>query len=74
MNWLAHSFLAVTPVRSGARKVTPLQGFSWGFSISSRQISLASAAPLTPADWVAHLSYLRATYRGWRFDSAPAWM
>jgi hypothetical protein len=32
MDWIAHSFLAVSPVEPGARQVTPLQGFSWGFT------------------------------------------
>lgn len=73
MDWIAHSFLAVTPTEFGARQVTPLQGFSWGFSIRSKVIRVAPVLPLTPNEWISHLPYLRAAYPTWQFDSAPRW-
>jgi hypothetical protein len=34
LDWVAHSFLAVSPLRDNRRSVTPLLGFAWGFHIA----------------------------------------
>ncbi|MDQ1730952.1 MAG: hypothetical protein QOK10_1111 [Pseudonocardiales bacterium] len=73
MDWIAHSFLAATPTEYGSRQVTPLQGFSWGFSIRGRAIRLAPVLPLSPHEWVSHLPYLDAEYPNWHFDPVPRW-
>jgi hypothetical protein len=73
MDWIAHSFLAATPTEYGARQVTPLQGFSWGFSIRSRVIHPEPALPLRPNEWINHIPYLRAAYPSWQFDPVPRW-
>jgi hypothetical protein len=73
MEWTAHTFLAVTPIESGARGVTPVQGFSWGFRIQDGEVHLAAVLPLTPDHWADHLPYLAATYPDWTFDPAPRW-
>jgi hypothetical protein len=68
LDWLAHSFLAVSPPRGNRRVVTPLLGFSWGFHISDDGIvTLEEVAALTAADWESHLPYLRETYADWQF-------
>jgi hypothetical protein len=74
LDWLAHSFLAVSPPRGNRRVVMPLLGFSWGFHIAdSGVVALRDIAPLTGIDWAAHLSYLRETYREWQFrEMLPA--
>jgi hypothetical protein len=72
LDWVAHSFLAVSPQRVNRRSVTPLLGFSWGFHVTaSGDISLDPLAVLTPADWSSHLPTLRETYPGWQFAEMP---
>ena len=39
LDWVAHSFMAVSPSHGNRRVVTPLLGFSWGFRISDQEIS-----------------------------------
>ena len=72
MDWLAHSFLAATPLEYRGRRVRPLVGFSWGFTIRDARIDIVAPAPLSSQDWVEHVPYLAATYPNWRFDSALA--
>jgi hypothetical protein len=71
LNWLAHSFLATTPMdellQGKPRRVAPLTGFSWGFDLSDHEVTLRDLHPLTPVDWREHLPLLRATY------PSPAW-
>jgi hypothetical protein len=71
MTWLAHSFLAATPLEPPGRRVTPLAGFSWGFGIRAGAVALRGPAALSATDWRSHLDYLRASYPGWRF--ADGW-
>ena len=69
LTWLAHSFLARTPLDGAGRQVVPLAGFSWGFDIDTDgRISRRDARPLTFPDWDAHLPKLRASYPAWSFD------
>ena len=73
LDWIANSFLAVSPLRGNRRIVTPLLGFSWGFHIFDEQnIMLKPVTPLTSADWAAHLPYLRDTYQEWQFTEMLA--
>ena len=68
LDWVAHSFLAASPLRGNRRMVTPLLGFSWGFHITDDKNSqLRPITSLSPADWHAHLPYLRNTYKEWQF-------
>jgi len=68
LDWVAHSFLAMSPLRGNRRIVTPLLGFSWGFHIvDDKNIKLKPITSLTVADWQAHLPYLRDCYRAWQF-------
>ena len=73
MGWVAHSFLAASPIVPGARTVTPLQGFSWGFTRRNQRIDLVPHVPLVPADWDSHRDYLGTAYPGWQFAPAPNW-
>lgn len=68
MAWLAHSFLADTPLDDPERPVLPLLGFSWGFDIDATGgITLRGPQALTAADWAAHSPYLAACHPGWTF-------
>lgn len=69
MDWLAHAFLATTPLQAPIRQVVPLCGFSWGFSIRGGEIALRSPAQLSLADWHAHEPLLRDRYPNWDFAS-----
>jgi hypothetical protein len=74
LEWLAHSFLGVTPLDVGARKVViPLLGFSWGFGIDQRgQIAIASVEKLDAQHWNDHGQYLAAMYPTWEFAAASS--
>jgi hypothetical protein len=68
LDWVAHSFLAASPLRDNRRSVTPLLGFAWGFHIAhDGSVALASVTSLTAADWESHLPYLRSCYTAWQF-------
>jgi len=69
LDWVAHSFLAASPLRGDRRIVTPLLGFSWGFHVADDgDVTLDPIARLTPVDWESHLPYLRDSYGGWSFS------
>ncbi len=68
LDWVAHSYLAESPLRGNRRIVTALLGFSWGFQIADDgNVSLEPVASLTAADWASHLPYLHDCYPGWQF-------
>jgi hypothetical protein len=68
LDWVAHSFLAASPLRDNRRSVTPLLGFAWGFHIANDgSVALAPVTSLTAADWESHLPYLRSCYTAWQF-------
>ena len=68
LDWVAHSFLAVSPLRGNRRVVTPLLGFSWGFHVSEDgSVKLVQPAALTATDWQSHLPYLHDFYPEWGF-------
>jgi hypothetical protein len=70
LEWLAHTFLAVTPREPDAPKhVVPLLGFSWGFVIGDgERIVLRPAEELAAGAWNDHLPYLRDCYPSWHFS------
>jgi hypothetical protein len=67
MSWIAHTFLAVSPVRPVARSVRPLAGFSWGFDIRAQHITFREPTALTENEWRDHLPVLRAAFPNWSF-------
>lgn len=71
--WLAHSFLAWTPLDDEVPRVVPLAGFSWGFDIDATGvISPRPPQELPPAAWEGHLPLLTASYPGWTIERRPA--
>ncbi|MFF4139350.1 hypothetical protein ACFY1B_50105 [Streptomyces mirabilis] len=52
------------------RRVLPLAGFSWGFTIdSASRITLQPVHTVTAVEWEAHLPYLGTSHPGWVFDT-----
>ena len=76
LDWVAHSFLAATPLDGVAklqpRRVVPIVGFSWGFTDSGSVVSLHDLAVLPERAWDAHLELLRHTYPLWVFSPSHA--
>ena len=75
--WLAHSFLATTPLGElldGPRRVVPLLGFSWGFDVRAEAIGLREIGPLAANDWTDDLPVLRTAYPSplWTFAENAA--
>ncbi len=72
LEWVAHSFLAATPLdevaQLKARRVVPLVGFSWGFSDSGENVILSDIELLTDREWTMHLDLLRLGYPLWVFS------
>ena len=75
--WVAHSFLAATPLdevaQLQARRVVPLVGFSWGFSGSGGSVILSDIELLTDREWCMHLAALRLGYPLWVFAEGTEW-
>ncbi len=68
LDWVVHSFLAVSPLRGDHRIVTPLLGFSWGFHVADNgDVTLDPITLLSGSDWESHLPYLRDCYPDWQF-------
>jgi hypothetical protein len=74
--WVAHSFLATTPlaevIEGNPRRVVPVLGFAWGFDERAGSIELRHIAQLATSDWDAHLPVLRASYPRWTFTEHPS--
>jgi hypothetical protein len=75
VDWVAHSFLGVTPLDSvPARKVVlPLLGFSWGYSLDDQGgIILHPVERLSAADWDGHVECLTTRYPEWSYGAGLA--
>ncbi len=81
LEWVAHSFLATTPLdevaQLKARRVVPLVGFSWGFTDTGTSVTVDDIEVLTGHEWNRHLDLLREGYpmsvsqRQSRISTAP---
>ena len=73
LEWVAHSFLAATPLNEVAdlqpRRVVPLIGFSWGFTDSGSEVDVHEVALLPAGSWDAHIDVLKQNYPFWLFSS-----
>ncbi|MDN5853058.1 MAG: hypothetical protein L0K86_09470 [Actinomycetia bacterium] len=65
LDWLAHAFLAHTPL--GTTQVEAAAGFSWGFRFRAQKVQIIAPSPLDHTDWAAHLRLFTAEYPGWTF-------
>jgi hypothetical protein len=72
LEWVAHSFLATTPLdevaQLKARRVVPLVGFSWGFTDSGSTVILDDIELLSDEEWSMHHDVLRQGYPLWVFS------
>ena len=72
LEWVAHSFLGVTPLREDRRQVLPMIGFSWGFDIDDRaSIEIKPVSELAAEDWKSHVPYFRERFPNWEFMEQP---
>jgi hypothetical protein len=73
LDWVAHSFLAATPLHEVAdlkpRRVVPILGFLWGFTDDGSEVTLRDPAVLPDDAWDTHLDLLRRSYPWWTFSS-----
>lgn len=74
LTWIAHSFLATTPIYGvvervlGLRQVIWVAGFEWGFHISDQgEIGLLPIRQTGSAEWNEVIPALRRGFRTWKF-------
>lgn len=70
LDWLAHAFLAHTPL--GTNAVEAVLGFSWGFTFKEESVQIIGPARLDHADWEAHHELLAAEHPAWAFPEMSA--
>lgn len=71
LDWLAHSFLCVSPRSAMERAVRPVMAFQWGFRLIGGRVEIVPPSELTLAAWAAHRDRLAAVYPSWLFEAAP---
>jgi len=67
MEWIAESFLCFVPMDVERRETRAILGFSWGFKIRQKAISLRQPIRLASAQWDKHHALLRHEHPGWTF-------
>ena len=77
LDWLAHAFLAHTPL--GTNAVEAVLGFSWGFTFQEEKMQIIGPSPLDHADCAAQsgraaprdrsLSLMASSRRNLRFGA-----
>lgn len=72
LDWLAHTFLCMSPADPMDRAVRPLVAFHWGFRMHRGQIDIVAPDALPLSTWNNHLRVLRLAYPGWIFEEVPA--
>jgi hypothetical protein len=69
LEWLAHSFLCVSPDAVLTRRAHAVAGFSWGFRISGGTLELVRPAGLGPDAWDRHIKLLWRSFPDWAFGT-----
>ena len=67
MDWRAETFLCFVPREVDGREARAILGFSWGFTIREKAISLTSPTRLGPEEWNKHRVLLHQEHPGWAF-------
>lgn len=67
LDWRAETFLCFVPMQAEGRETRAILGFSWGFTIREKTISLTSPSRLGPEDWNKHRAFLERKHPGWAF-------
>ena len=73
LDWLAESFLCVSPTNPMAREAKPVSGFSWGFVLDKGVVEIVEPRPLEPTAWTKHQKLLSGQYPSWRFLDSDGW-
>lgn len=75
LDWLAQSFLCVSPSHPMARNVQAVAGFSWGFVMEGGDggVSIVGPEPIHSGQWSGHLDALSAAFPNWSFTDAQTW-
>jgi len=69
LDWIAHSFLAVSSYAAGQKFIAPLLGFSWGFIVDDQaHIAISPIQRLPQNAWDSHVPYLQQRYPAWTFS------
>ncbi len=71
LDWLAHSFLCLSPSRPMDRVVQPVASFQWGFRMRDGDIGIVAPEPLLLSTWARHTDLLRRAFPAWRFEESP---
>jgi hypothetical protein len=69
-DWVAETFLVVSPTGSEPKELTALVGFRWGYHLQSGSPTLLPLELSTPADWSRCADVLRASYPSWSFGAS----
>jgi len=69
LDWVAHSFLCISPDAVLTRQVQAVTGFKWGFTITGDNIGITAPAILEPQAWQNHLDLMRTDFPDWTFDA-----
>jgi len=67
MDWSAETFLCFVAMEADRRETRAILGFSWGFSIREKAISLTPPTRLAPVEWDKHHALLRREHPAWAF-------
>lgn len=68
LDWLAQSFLCVSPHRPMDRLVRPVVAFQWGFRMGGGDVTIVAPSPLSLSLWGTHLELLRRSFPAWQFE------
>jgi hypothetical protein len=67
--WRAGTFLCFVPLDADGRETRAILGFSWGFTIHQKAISLLRPVRLASVEWNNHRDFLSRQHPGWAFTS-----
>jgi hypothetical protein len=72
LDWLAHSFLCVSPTLPMDRDVQAIAAFSWGFTMRGGEITIVAPQPLSLSAWDGHVVLLEREFPTWTFTPSTA--
>jgi hypothetical protein len=71
-DWIADTFLAVSPDAARTRTIAALLGFRWGYALRDTRATPLPVEALGSETWERRKEPLQTTYPGWRFLSGFA--
>ena len=67
VDWIAETFLVVSPDVARTRTIAALLGFRWGYALRGMRATPLTVEPLGPETWERMREALQADYPTWRF-------